>query len=702
MCPLYGRADMVKRIPVSCNKDCGAGCPLEAHVKDGQIQRITDSSYNNPLMHGCLKGFRMTDVIYNKDRISKPQISTGERGSGHFRDAGWDEALDLITDRLKNTRENRGAESVMRIGGSGSCRGALHNTETLTQRFLSLYGGYTETRGSFSSEAASFVKPYMFGTKNVGIDVKTLPDSKMIILWGLNPEDTRFGCETEALLKKAAGTGIPFFVIDPRKTPSVKKYGAKWLGITAGTDSALMLAMLYFLLTEGLADRNFIEKYSTGFEKLESYVLGKSDGTTKSPDWASAVCGLSTKDIEVFTRDYAAASPAALLPGLSIQRAVGGENNDRLGAVLQLVTGNIGVTGGSTGAGQWNRLEPPRCGSITVPFNPDVKKVPVYEWADAAVGGKAAGYPSDISFLYNTGGNYIGQSSDTSKGTSAFKKVDFIVSHDYFMTPTCLWSDVVLPVTTFLERDDILFSNTNYLFYSQKASEPVGDARNDYSIFADLSSRLGFEYDFTERRSESDWIDFFLENSEIGRVDDFKKSGIYEAKDQMRVGLSKFISDPEKHPLNTPSGKIEIELPFFSTIGGTSIPEVVIMDVTQEYPLRLVTPHDKFRIHSQNDNLPVFKKLIDDKLWMSPLDAEQRGITDGMIVSVFSEFGHIKNQVRVTDKIATGTVSLNQGAWITVSNGDKLAGSVNIVTSTEPAMPSRGSRTHSTAVEVKR
>ena len=693
---------MVKRIPVSCNKDCGAGCPLEAHVKDGQIQRITDSSYNKPLMHGCLKGFRMTDVIYNKNRITKPQIRTGERGSGHFRDAGWNEALDLIADKLNGTRESKGAESVMRIGGSGSCRGALHNTATLTQRFLSLYGGYTETYGNFSSEAASFVKPHMFGTKNIGIDVKTLLDSKLIILWGFNPSDTRFGCETEALLKKAADAGLPFIVVDPRRTPTVTKYNAKWLPIGAGTDSILMLSMLYLLLSEGLADLEFIEKYSTGFEKLESYILGKSDGVPKTPVWAADTCGLSVGDIELFTREYASANPAALLPGLSIQRAVGGENNDRLGTVLQLATANIGISGGGAGAGQWNRLASPECGSITVPFNPSVKRVPVYEWADAALGGKAAGYPSDISFLYNTGGNYLGKSSDTSKGIDAFKKIDFIVSHDYFMTPTCLWSDVVLPVTTFLERDDILFSNTNYLFYSQKASEPVGDARNDYSIFADLSSRLGFEYDFTERRSESDWIDFFLENSEIGRVDDFKKSGIYEAKDQMRVGLSKFISDPEKHPLNTPSGKIEIELPFFSTIGGTSIPEVVIMEVTQEYPLRLVTPHDKFRIHSQNDNLPVFKKLIDDKLWMSPLDAEQRGITDGMIVSVFSEFGHIKNQVRVTDKIATGTVSLNQGAWITVSNGDKLAGSVNIVTSTEPAMPSRGSRTHSTAVEVKR
>ncbi len=693
---------MVEKIPVSCNKDCGAGCPLEAHIEDGRIQRITDSSHKNPLIHGCLKGYRMTDVIYNRDRISKPQIRTGERGSGQFRDAGWDEVLDLIADKLINTRKNNGAESVMRIGGSGSCRGALHNTATLTQRFLSLYGGYTETYGNFSSEATSFVKPHMFGTKNIGIDVKTLLHSKLIILWGFNPADTRFGCETESLLRKAADMGIPFIVIDPRKTPSAIKYNAKWLPITAGTDSALMLSILYLLLSEGLADLEFIEKYSTGFRNLESYVLGKSDGVPKTPAWAAGICGLSVNDIETVTRAYAEASPAALLPGLSIQRAIGGENNDRLCAVLQLATANVGISGGSSGAGQWNRLASPRCGSIEVPLNPSVKRVPVYEWADAVLGGRSADYPTNVSFLYNTGGNYLGQGSDTSKGLEAFKKIDFIVSHDYFMTPTCLWSDVVLPVTTFLEREDILFSNTNYLFYSGKASEPIGEARNDYRIFTDLAGRLNIENDFTEGRSESGWIDFFLENSEIVNIDEFKKSGIYEAADQMRVGLSDFISDPVKNPLNTPSGKIEIELPLFSAIGGTSIPELVIMDVTQEYPLRLVTPHDKFRIHSQNDNLPGFKKLIDDKLWMNPLDAEHRGITDGIQVSVYSEFGKIRNEVRVTDKIAAGTVSLNQGAWITVGNGNSLAGSVNIVTSSEPAMPSRGARTHSTAVEVKR
>ena len=542
----------------------------------------------------------------------------------------------------------------------------------------------------------------MFGTKNIGIDVKTLLKSKMIILWGFNPVETRFGCETEALLKKAADRAIPFIVVDPRKTPSVTKYNARWLPITAGTDSALMLSILYLLLTEGLANRDFIEKYSTGFEKLESYIMGKSDGVPKTPVWAADICGLSVGDIELFTREYARANPAALLPGLSIQRTVGGENNDRLGAVLQLATANIGIPGGGAGAGQWNRLNRPICGSIAIPSNTSVKKVPVYEWADAVLGGKAEGYPSNISFLYNTGGNYLGQSSDTLKGLEAFKKMDFIVSHDYFMTPTCLLSDVVLPVTTFLEREDILFSKTNYLFYSGQAVAPVGEARNDYRIFTELAGKLGFENDFTEGRSESDWIDYFLENSEIDSIEKFKNTGIYKAPDQMRVGLSDFIANPLKHPLSTPSGKIEIELPSFTSIGGTAIPEVEIMDVTAEYPLRLITPHDKFRIHSQNNNISVFQKLIDNKLWMNPLDAEGRGITDGMIVSVLSETGHIKNQVCVTDKIAPGNVSLNQGGWIKVSNGDGLNGSVNIVTSTEPAMPSRGSRTHSTAVEVKR
>ncbi|MCF6334804.1 MAG: molybdopterin-dependent oxidoreductase, partial [Spirochaetales bacterium] len=390
----------------------------------------------------------------------------------------------------------------------------------------------------------------------------------------------------------------------------------------------------------------------------------------------------------------------ARLPGLSIQRVIGGENNDRLAGILQLVTGNVGIPGGSSGTGQWNRLEKPRCGSVSVPENRNIKRVPVYEWADAVLTGKSGGYPSDIRVLYNTGGNYIGQSSDTSKGIKAFKKVDFIVSHDYFMTPTCQWSDVVLPVTTFLEREDILFSNTNYLFYSARASAPIGEARNDYQIFSELAEVLGYKNEFTEGRTGEEWIDHFIKDSEITDIERFKKTGIYEAPSQMRIGLSSFISDPVKYPLDTPSGKIELELPNFPSLGGTAVPESVIMSVSQKYPLRLITPHDKFRIHSQNDNLPAFKKLIDNKLWINPLDAEPRGIEDRMTVVIENEWGSIKNIVKVTEDIAPGTVSLNQGAWFGINRKGKPEGSVNTLTSTRPALPSRGSRTHSIAVEV--
>ncbi len=698
----------IVQIPVSCNKDCGAGCALAAYIQNGKIIRITDSVYKTSFMRGCIKGYRMKDALYNFGRLEKPLLRIGERGSGEFKEIPWDEAFDIVADRLTFFRDTHGASSVMRIGGSGSCRGALHNTAVLTMRFLSFYGGYTETTGNFSSEASDFVKPHMFGTKYVGIDVKTLFDSELIILWGMNPEETRMGAETERVLKEIAAKGVSFIIIDPRKTASVRKYGAWWLPINPGTDSALMLAVLYFLLKENTIDYSYLDKYSTGFEKLKDYIMGKTDGLPKSPSWASGICGVSPKEIEYFTEVYSKKKPAALLSGLSVQRTIGGENTDRLGAVLQLVTGNFGIPGGSPGCGQWNKIPSPRCGKISAPENHGIKKVPVYFWADAVLEGTAGGYPSDIRMLYNVGGNYIGQSSDVEKTIGAFLKAEFIVTHDYFLTSTARFSDLVLPVTTFLERNDIVSSNSGYLFYSAKAVEPVGESKNDYNIFSELSRRLGFYDEFTESRTEKEWLDYFMRHSEIENTDDFKKTGIYKAPDQQYIGLSDFVKNPEDNLLKTPSGKIEIVLKAFKELGGTEIPEAVIMETSREFPLRLITPHEKFRIHSQFDNIPAVKKLTDRTLWMNPDDAGKREIKNGDYAAVKSCTGTMKAAVRVTENITRGVVSMNQGAWVKWEKKDKFCNqnysgeNPNFLTSTVPTKPSNGSRTHSTAVEIVR
>ncbi len=698
----------VKEIPVSCNKDCGGGCALTAYVENGRIQKITDSRNRPKYMHGCIKGYRMADALYHPQRLKKPLLLNGERGSGSFKEISWDYALDLLAKKLAYFKENDGPESVMRIGGSGSCRGALHNTATLPRRFLSLYGGYTETTGNFSSEASDFVKPYMFGTKYVGVDAKSLFDSKMIILWGTNPEESRMGSETEMVLSSLAAKGVPVITIDPRRTASQRRYNARWFPVLPGTDSALMLALLYTFIRDNTIDEDYINRYSSGFEGLKNYVTGVEDGTPKTPLWAEKICSLPAERIEELARLYMNAKPAALLPGLSVQRTMGGENTDRLGAVLQLATGNFGVPGGSPGCGQWNRIPSPRCGSMEVPLNPGVCKVPVYLWADAVLEGRAGGYPSDIRMLYNAGGNYLGQGSDSNKAATAFKKAEFVVSHEYFMTPTASFSDLILPVTTFLERNDIVFSDSDYIFYSAKAVEPAGEAKTDYEIFTSLSSRLGFEKAFTESRNEKQWLSYFLDNSEIEDKAAFMERGIYSPPGQRDTEVSAFIKDPGKNPLKTPTGKIEIQIEAFPSLGGTELPEAVIMETSNDYPLRLLTPHEKYRIHSQFDNIESFRKLTDRALWLNPKDAAQRGIENAETVRVTSRQGEILVTARVTENIAPGAVSLNQGSWVTWHKENqggilgKETANPNGLTSTVPTKPSNGSRTHSTAVQVER
>jgi anaerobic dimethyl sulfoxide reductase subunit A len=661
-------------------------------------------------MQGCPRGFLYHRVAGDPARLRRPLLRTGPRGSGRFRPVGWEEALELVARRIGEIGERWGREAIMRIGGSGSCRGALHNTASLTRRFLALGGGYTETAGNFSSAAAQFTKPYLFGTPSIGVDVKSLLESKLLLLWGFNPADTRLGVENEGVFDALRRRGVPIVVIDPRRSASVERWQAEWLPIRPGTDAALMEGMLFVLLEEGLADRRAIERLSSGFDELEAELFGRAGGEAKSPERAARLCGVPAEQVRRLARRLAEAQPAALLPGLSIQRNLGGEEADRLGAALQLAAGNLGEPGGSAGAGQWNWLPGPRCGKLPVPQNPCDASVPVYRWADAVLRGRAGGYPSDIRMLYSVGGNYAVQGPDTARSIAALEAVEFTVAHDYFLTDTCRYADVVLPATTFLERRDILFSYSNYLLYSEKVCDPPGEARDDYTIFAELAGRLGYREHFTEGLDADGWLERFLERSEVSDREAFMREGIYAGDKQRRVALADFAADPEAHPLPTPSGRIEFASGAYAAIGGPRVPRWSERWSPAErcYPLLMVSPHEKFRNNSQFDNIPLFKGKCDDRLWIHPEDAAPRGIRDGDPVGVESSRGRMYTTARVTEGIVPGTVSCTQGRWFRPAGTDDGEGSVdlqwgvNALTSAEPTLPSEGSRTHSNRVEVWR
>jgi anaerobic dimethyl sulfoxide reductase subunit A len=675
---------------------------LLAHVEHGRVTRITENPKGSPYMSGCAKGFQMTRALYAPDRLTRPLLRTGPRGSGEFKEVSWPHALDMVAENLSDIKTRYGNEAILRLGGSGSCRGALHNTFYLTARFLRMFGGHIETTGNYSTAAASFTLPFILGTTSAGIDAGTLQFSNLIILWGANIADTRMGCETEARIWEAKSRGVDVIVIDPRRSTSVTRLGTRWIPVHPGTDTALMMAVLHELLDEGLVDIDFADKYSVGFEELRRQVLGLADGEARTPQWAEAICGTPACAIAQLARQYGRTRPAALIPGLSIQRTIGGEEATRMAIALQVATGNLGIRGGSSGSPIWNRLPTPRMGRIGVPSNPVQSTVPEYRWPDAILEGKHGGYPSDIRAVYNVGGNYLTQGSDVHKNIRAFRQVEFAVCHDYTLTPTAQQCDVVLPVTTFLERDDIVFPDGgNYLLFSHQAVPPLPKAKNDYDIFCELADRLGFLSDFSEGKSADEWLRSFAADSEVPDYEEFRRTGIYLGVNQLRVGLSDFVADPHAHPLRTPSGRVEISSTAFVGMGYSSIPECRILQTTDEYPLRLITPHPRYRIHSQYDTIPWFKQREEHALWIHPHDAERRGIGNDQRVYVTSPEGRLRIKTRVTEGIVPGVVCLLQGVWPSFGpDGTDTAGAVNVLTSTEPTLPSYGSRTHSVLVQV--
>ena len=691
------------KIPVTCNKDCGAGCPLTAYIENGRITKITNSQYGSPYMTGCPRGFHAHRVSYASDRLKTPLIRTGNKGSWEFKTISWDDALDLVAKKLAEIKSKYGAESLLHLGGSGACHGALHNTLSSTKRFLRLFGRISERfGGSYSIGATAYALPYVVGDSYIGLDPGTLQFSNLIILWGANTVDTRFGNEMERWIHERKKEGVPVIVIDPRRSRTVSRLGTQWIPVLPGTDTALMSAVLYVLIQEGLVDKRFVDAYSISFEELKRSITGAVDGIPKTPAWAENICGTPSDVIIEFARQYGRTRPTALMPGLSIQRNIGGEEAARMAVVLQTVTANIGVKGGSTGGNTWANLRKPKCGSLPVPENTDYVKVPGYNWPDAVLEGTKGGYPSDIKAIYNVGGNFLSQGSDIRKNIRAFEMVDFSVCHELFLTPTARFCDIVLPVTSSLEREDIVFPDNNYILYSHQAIEPVHDARNDYDIFCELAERLGFLPEFTESRTKEEWLAHFIAESEIKDIDDFRRTGIYKGKEHFRTGMSEFIADPAANPLSTPSGLIEIASKRYAKTGFPAIPHFRTQPPEDDFPLRLITPHSRYRINSSFSNIPWFREREKQKLWINPQDAEKRCIVDGQTVSVYNRKGTIRIAAWVTEDIMPGVVCLIQGVWPEFDGENvETAGSVNILTSTTPTMPSRSSRTHSILVEVE-
>ena len=689
---------MGELITTGCSFDCGGNCLLKVYVEEGRITRIAPDdlpdSLATPQLRPCARGLAHLQRVYAPDRLRYPSRRVGERGEGHFESISWDEALDTVASELARIKETYGPQAIFNLCGSGNLDSRLHHTLAVPMRFFELFGGYTGGSTIISFQSVVYACRRTFGMVVPDSDRENMLKSRLIIMWGCNPAVTIKGTNTNWYLAQAKEKGVRFIFVDPIFTESAAALADEWIPIKPGTDTAALIAMAYVIITEDLCDRAFLDKYTFGFDRFQDYCLGVEDGVAKTPAWAEPITGVPAETIARLAREYATTKPTNLRAGWAPGRTAFGEQFHRAAIALAAITGNVGIEGGSPGLWLPDSFAGGEFYGVgTIPFGPNPlrKWLPYFTWADAILKGTEGGYPSDIKMAYIVGTNILNQNGDINKGIQALKKLEFVVVHEQFMTPTARFADILLPVTTHFEREDIQAPHEcgYYFIYSPKVIEPMYECKSDLEIFTELAHRLGIEG--YNSKSDEEWIRGFVANSPMPDFEAFKRQGVYKfSPPQPQVALSEQINEPEKNPFPTPSGKIEIYSQDLARRGNPellpAIPKYIEAwegphhPLAEKYPLLMVTTHSRRRANSTLDNIPWLRELERQTVWINPRDAAARGIKEGDEVRVFNDIGTLRIPAKVTERIMPGVIRIEEGAWYDPDErGIDRAGSVNVL-----------------------
>ena len=722
----------IKIINTGCCHDCGGRCTLKAHVKDGKIIRFETDNGEDPQLRACLRGRAYRQKVYHPDRLKYPMRRIGERGEGRFERISWDEALDIVANKMKEIKEKYGNSSILFVPGSGN-QGMLHGVMPVGL-MLNQFGGYTRMWGAPSYEGALFASMATYGTMMTGNAREDLLNSKLIIMWGWNPANTIWDPGTPLMLAKAREKGIKIINIDPIFTDSAAVLADQWIPIRPGTDTAMLIAMAYVIITENLQDQNFIDKYTVGYDKYKAYIMGQADGIPKTPQWAEEITKVPAETIISLAKEYALNKPAALMAGWGPARTALGEQYSRAANVLCVITGNIGIDGGyasgfmrayysretvsstrkkKTGpikqeekkevekkqTPRGNPVDfraPPRIDALHKlrgGTNPASTRIHFNEYYDAILQGRKGGYPADLKMAYIAAENRLNQYSNVNKGIKALKSLEFIVVHEQFMTPTAKFADILLPVNTFMERNDIAvpWLGSPYYIYLNKAIDSLYESKSDLEICKELSKKLGIEPGLLNLSEDQILRIFTSPRKDIKSYDEMKRDGFYKVKvDETFVAFKEQIADPENNPFPTLSGKIEIYCEHIAELNIPNMPPIpkylsheehYDAPLAKKYPLQLLTTHNKRRTHSSINMIPWLEEVEPHMVWINPVDAELRKIEHGDLVDIFNDRGRVRIPANVTERVIPGAVVIYQGAWYNPNEeGVDVGGCGNVLT----------------------
>ncbi|SVO71942.1 anaerobic dimethyl sulfoxide reductase subunit A [Klebsiella pneumoniae] len=533
----------------ACSVNCGSRCALRLHVRDDEVVYVEtdntgDDRYGDHQVRACLRGRSIRRRINHPDRLNYPMKRVGKRGEGKFVRISWQEALDTLADRLKSVVAQYGNEAVYINYSSGIVGGNITRSSPSASpvaRLMNCYGGSLNQYGTYSTAQIACAMPYTYGS-NDGNSTSDIENSKLVVMFGNNPAETRMsgGGITWYLEQARERSNARMIVIDPRYTDTAAGREDEWIPIRPGTDAALVAGIAWVLINEDLVDQPFLDKYCVGYDEktlpagapanghYKAYILGEGDdGIAKTPQWASRITGIPTDRIIKLAREIGMSKPAYICQGWGPQRQANGELTARAIAMLPILTGNVGINGGNSGARESTytiTIE-----RLPVLENPVKTAISCFTWTDAIARGPEMTASRDgvrgkekldvpIKFLWNYAGNtIINQHSDINKTHEILQdesKCETIVVIDNFMTSSAKYADLLLPDLMTVEQEDIIpndyAGNMGYLIFIQPATSAKFERKPIYWILSEVAKRLGDDVHqrFTEGRTQEQWLQY--------------------------------------------------------------------------------------------------------------------------------------------------------------------------------------------------
>ncbi len=648
----------------ACPRNCYDTCSIKSFVKDGVLQFIEgakESTYTNGGC--CVKGNSYVRRVYSPDRIKYPMMQVGGKGSGTWKRISWDEAMETIAKKLHDIKKRDGNLLGAALTKYSGNFGITHYG---VEGMFSSIGYTTRFAGTPCWPAGIDAQNLDMGAMWTN-DPEEMKDSKYIILWGANPAANSI--HSLKYIYEAKRKGAKVVVIDPVFTEMASK-ASHWIQVKVGSDGLLALGMAKIIIDAGMHDKNWIKKNSKGFKEFKAYL-----DTINLKDVAET-SGLPLELISELAFEFAKADPATIWTGYGIQRHTNGGSIVRAIDALVAVTGNIGKYAGGS---RYGHLD-------TWGFNYHAMSMPKPENSVGFVGGVRMGefghgaagedkpdyddrylninktareiLNSDpkVRFLWVACKNPFAQDFDRNLLIKAFKSLEMVVVADQFFNETTKWADIVLPVTTQFEEFDVNVSYWHYwLTINEQAIKPLHEAKNDLEIAALLSKKMNAieegsctfpQYVDTKQWTIKEFNAGIYEKFGISSWEELK-NGPVKAKDVVPYADGKFF---------TPSGKYEFYSDKAKDFGWDAVPKYV--KVREPYDkFRLTTPHCRFSLHSQFQNLDWMEEFNPiPYVYINPEDAKSKRVETGDTVALFNKIGNLKVTAKVTENVPAGTL----------------------------------------------